>query len=246
MDRLLYQQTCGNIICGVAKDKADIEKAEKLRYDMLLMEFNENNVRANKTDKSEYDDICDHLIAIDTDTDEVVGTYRVLSSDKKPAHACWVTENEFDITNLKNTGERIIELSRAVVHADYRNGVVIKMLWKMLSYYCAVHNVRYLFGTASYRGVKYDDFKNSFAWLKDKFLVDKTLDCVPCSPSLVLEGAYDLALAKEETPSLIKGYLAMGCKVADGAYIDYEFGSIDVLTILDLRNITGVLRRILR
>ncbi|MBR4745411.1 MAG: GNAT family N-acetyltransferase [Clostridia bacterium] len=244
--RLIDEIQCGNIICGVAKDKADIEAAEKLRYEMLLMDFNSENTNANATDKSEYDDICEHLVAIDTDTNKVVGTYRVLASNKLPKGAMWITEHEFDITNLKNCGEGIVELSRAVVHADYRNGSVIKMLWKALFVYALKYNIRYLFGTASYHGIDKGKYTNSFAWLNDKYLVDDVLSCTPIEHAVEFGTSYDLEKAKEETPSLIKGYLAMGSKVTKGGYIDYEFGSIDVLTILDLKNVSRVFERIIK
>ena len=249
MDRLIDEIQCGNIICGVAISNEDIEAAEKLRYDMLLMDFNQNNTNNAGTDKSPYDDLCDHLVAIDVDTNKVVGTYRILASNspKFVAGSEYITEHEFDITNLKATGENIVELSRAVVHPDYRNGAVIKLLWKSLFIYKNRHDIRYLFGTASYHGVDESKYANSFAWLKDKYLVDNDIDASAYAPNCVLpSGEYDLVAAKDETPSLIKGYLAIGCKVANGAYIDYEFGSIDVLTILDLKNTNRMFERMFK
>ena len=249
MDRLIDEIKCGNIICGVAVREKDIEAAEKLRYDMLLMDFNENNTNNAGTDKSPYDELCDHLVAIDTDTNKVVGTYRILASNspKFVAGCEYITEHEFNISNLKATGENIVELSRAVVHPDYRNGAVIKLLWKSLYVYGVRHNIRYLFGTASYHGVDGTKYDNSFAWLKDKYSVDNSIDAPAYAPNYPIKDIeYDVQVAKEETPSLIKGYLAMGCKVATGTYIDYEFGSIDVLTILDLQNTNRMFERMFK
>ena len=38
-------------------------------------------------------------------------------------------------------------------------------------------------------------------------------------------------------PSLIKAYIKVGSKFGDGAVIDYEFGSIDVFTYVDINRI---------
>ena len=237
MANLKFKITQDNISCGVAIDKSDIEKAQKLRYDMLVMNYNNHNTNNNSTDASEYDDICEHLIAVDETTGQVVGTYRVLPSDLLPKDAKYISEKEFDLTNLKNSGAGLVELSRAVVHPDYRNGVVIKMLWRVLDTYRTVHHTRYLFGTASYHGTDVSKYANSFAWLKDKYLVDEKLNCPPKSPNAPMGDVYDIVLAKQETPALIRGYLTFGSWVSDGIYIDKEFGSVDILTILDLEHL---------
>ena len=59
--------------------------------------------------------------------------------------------------------------------------------------------------------------------------------CAPLNPLKEIE--IDPVKAKSELPSLIKGYLAMGCKVGKGAFIDYDFNSTDIMIILDLQNI---------
>ena len=44
--------------------------------------------------------------------------------------------------------------------------------------------------------------------------------------------AIDLREARRVLPPLIKGYLRLGAYIGDGAVIDHEFGTIDVLIVL--------------
>jgi L-ornithine Nalpha-acyltransferase len=38
-------------------------------------------------------------------------------------------------------------------------------------------------------------------------------------------------------PPLVKGYLRLGCKIGEGAVIDHQFGTTDVLIILRVEDI---------
>jgi putative hemolysin len=44
--------------------------------------------------------------------------------------------------------------------------------------------------------------------------------------------AVDPKAALRALPPLIKGYLRLGCYIGDGAVIDHQFGTTDVLIIL--------------
>jgi hypothetical protein len=44
-------------------------------------------------------------------------------------------------------------------------------------------------------------------------------------------------LALQSLPPLIKGYLRLGAKIGDGAVIDHQFGTTDVLVILPVAEI---------
>ncbi len=234
----LANEVKNKYVLGLA-DKSEIEEVQKLRYDELLLDF-DNSKNANGLDASEYDNFCDHLIVKDVETGKIVGTYRLMTNKHLEFKDEFICEEEFDISKLRNSSFNILELGRAVVHKDYRQGTVIKLLWSGIMDYARMHNVRYLFGTASFHGVDPEPYKNAFSKLYYNNLVDDSVMCTAKTPSTLLnplsESELDLQKAKAEMPSLVKGYLAMGCKVGNGTYIDYSFNSIDVMIILDLEN----------
>lgn len=230
----------GNITVRLAKSKEEIEQAQKLRYEMLVLDFDETK-DVNGSDASEYDEFCDHLIAIDEETKKVVGTYRLMSNFHLVHKDKFICEEEFDVTRLKDCGDNILELGRAVVDKNYRNGVVIKLLWQALFTYCKLKNIRYMFGTGSFHGLNKNDYLNAFSWLYYEHKIDDKHDCFakePCSKmDLLPREEVDARLAKQEMPALIKGYVALGSKVGSGVYFDHDFNSTDVMLIFDLENV---------
>lgn len=54
---------------------------------------------------------------------------------------------------------------------------------------------------------------------------------------LLPKEAVDAKTALKALPPLIKGYLRLGAKVGDGAVIDRQFGTTDVLIVLPVENI---------
>ena len=83
--------------------------------------------------RDEYDELADHLVAVNVKTNEIVGTYRLIHKDLLPAEWKFPTEKEFDISTLKN--ENIMEISRAVVKKEYRTGSTVILLWRGLMNY---------------------------------------------------------------------------------------------------------------
>ena len=94
-------------------------------------------------DSDEFDSCCDHLIVIDRSISEdyVVGTYRLLVKNKIEKRMKFYSESEFDLTNLlKMKNISMLEAGRSCVHEKYRDGRIIKLLWRGLAYYIIKKN----------------------------------------------------------------------------------------------------------
>ena len=230
----------GNITVRLARNAEEVEQAQKLRYEILILNYDDSKDKQG-LDACEHDKYCECLVAIDETTGKVVGTYRLMSNKHLEQIDSFICENEYDLSSLKNCGSNVLELGRAVVHQDYRNGVVIRMLWQGLFQYCKQCNIKYMFGLIGFVGTDAEKHKNTLSYLKRNYLVDEKLDCnakEPCVKYALLDkDQIDEYEAKKAIPSLLKGYLALGCKVASGSYIDYDFNSTDILIILDVDNI---------
>ena len=108
-------------------DPDELREAQKLRYDFLLKEFDQEKNDLDGLDDDGYDAYTDSIVAIDKRTGRIVGTYRLATARTLKGHP-YKTEEEFDISALKNDPDGIVEAGRAVVHGDYRNGTVIGLL----------------------------------------------------------------------------------------------------------------------
>ena len=230
----------GNLVLGMATTKEEIEELQKFRYQQLVLNYDDKKDTSG-TDASEYDDFCDHLIVKDIEKDKIVGTYRLMNSMHLKYKDEFISETEFNIDNLKNCGHKIVELGRAVVDDEYRNGAAIKLLLHGLLNYCEKNGIRYMFGTASFHGNDANKYLNAFSYLHHNCLADQSVMGYAKEPKAVFDlipkEQIDMGAYNQEMPSLIKCYLALGSKVGEGVYIDRDFNSIDVLAIFDIEKI---------
>jgi NAD-dependent dihydropyrimidine dehydrogenase PreA subunit len=65
---------------------------------------------------------------------------------------------------------------------------------------------------------------------------DECIDCGVCEPECPAD-AIKPRLALKSLPPLIKGYLRLGGFIGDGAVVDHQFGTTDVLIILPVEAI---------
>lgn len=226
----------GSIVVRLLETKEELIKVQKLRYEEMILAYNEEKTNDSGLDESPYDLYCDHIIAIDMTTNEIIGTYRLIQKSHLGFLNTFITEQEFNIDALKQSPYHILELGRAVVKKEYRGGIVIKLIWKFLFNYIKNYDIRFLFGTASYHGNDPQKYLLSFSYLNHHYLIDEEYMTYPKEGGsftpLPLD-EIDKNKAILQTPPLIKGYLAMGAKVGKGYYIDYDFNSVDILVVLD-------------
>jgi putative hemolysin len=121
---------------GLARGPADIEDAQRLRYEVFAQEMGAQlGDTDDALDQDEFDPFCDHLIVRDDDTTRVVGTYRILPPHKARQLGKLYSENEFDLSRLTHLRSSLIEVGRSCVHVDYRTGSAILLLWAGLAQY---------------------------------------------------------------------------------------------------------------
>ena len=236
--RTFEQFSSGNILVKLASTPEEYNQVYKLRYQELLLEYNKEKEFETEIDKDEYDEVCDHLIAIDTNLNQVVGTYRLIKKSHLKKLKVFLTETEFNIQPLKQY--EILEVGRAVVQSNYRDGVTIGMLWKGVIRYALSQDVDIMIGTASFHGIDPTIYKETLSYLYDNHLSKKEIRCYANNDSyspLKLVNEYDELVAKKQMPPLIKGYINLGATIGDGVYIDKEFNSCDVLIVLVIKEI---------
>ena len=215
-------------------NKDELKEVQKLRYDYLLKDFDQN-LNADGLDDDGFDEYCDSILVVDKATNKIVGTYRVSTIETMKGKP-FKSEEEFDISDLRADKDGILETGRAVIHGDYRDGVVIGLLWKGLFTYTRDHNIRYIFGTCSLHGTDPKPFSKCLAYLNENYVNKKfTIKAIKNSFEYDTEKGVDMVDAN--IPGLLKAYLKIGATVSVNGYIDYEFNSCDVMIIMDCQNL---------
>ncbi|MGC8869087.1 MAG: GNAT family N-acetyltransferase, partial [Sulfurihydrogenibium sp.] len=186
-----------------------------------------------------YDLLADHLVLIDKKSKKVVGTYRLISSIFSDR---FYSESEFYIDKIKNLNAKILEMGRAAVKKDYRNGITIALLWKGIASYVKETGSDYLFGCSSVYTTDPVEAAYLFLYFKENYFREDLLCEVKEDYRIKNFEKYinflkntkaDLSYAENLIPPLLKSYLKAGSLICSYPALDRDFNCIDFITILD-------------
>lgn len=236
----------------LAETDEELRAAQRLRYDVFVRELGgggEMVDHAEGLERDQFDPYFDHMLAYDDATGEVVGVYRLLPGDRVAEVGRFYSEDEYDLTVLKNSGRKLLELGRSCLHPDYRGGTAMYHLWNGLAKYVSEREIEVLFGVASFHGTDVKHLAQPLSMLHHNHLAPPELR-VRAQPgvfqnmNLVPKDALDRRSAMLQVPALIKAYLRLGGFVGEGAFIDHAFNTTDVCLILDTTRMNDRQRRI--
>lgn len=250
----------GNLEVRLARGRADVKLAQSLRYQVFFEEMSAKPTRLARfrgRDEDVYDAVCDHLLVVDLDrtakasrhgrksSPKVVGTYRVLRQDVAERTLGFYTAREYDIAPLvdaRSPGYRFMELGRSCVLAPYRGKRSVELLWHGLWTYVREHKIDVMIGCASFEGTDPKAHAMALSFLHHNALAPDGWRCsahpgLGVSMNMIDKSKLDAKAALKAIPPLIKGYLRLGAYVGDGAVIDHQFGTTDVLIILPVEKI---------
>lgn len=228
----------------------EIRAAQALRYDVFVRELGGGGAmvdHASGLEIDRFDPFADHMLVRDEATGTVVGVYRLLRSEQAALAGGFYSEGEYDLSALKTSGRRLLELGRSCLHKDYRGGMAMFHLWSALSGYVADHGVEILFGTASFHGTDVHALAQPLSLLHHSHLAPDDLRVRSTefqTMDLIATAELDRRKAMVEVPALIKAYLRLGGFVGEGAYVDHDFNTTDVCLILDTARMNDRQRRI--
>lgn len=230
----------------------EIAACQHLRYRVFYEELGAipiGDMATTRMDVDSFDAICDHLVvvrrgavsdkhAIVLRDGELIGTYRLLRQEVADANDGFYTQAEFDITPLvaAHPEMRFLELGRSCVLKPHRTKPVVELLWQGIWNYVRAHDMQVMLGCASLEGTNPDDHALALSFLAAAAAPPEWN--VHAHPSQRVEmrrlpsSAINPRQALRHLPPLIKGYLRLGCYIGDGAVIDSQFNTIDVLIIL--------------
>lgn len=223
------------LYASFARTPADVQEAQRLRYKVFAEEMGAQVSGKNGLDIDGFDQYCDHLLVRDTNTHQVIGTYRILSPQKANEAGGFYSAGEFDLTRLAHLADRTVEVGRACVHQNYRNGGTITMLWAGLAKYMLTHNYEYMIGCGS---ISMSDGGHTAASvyhkLQEDYLAPIEYRVFARNPLPIQSLRTDMQIT---CPPLIKGYLRLGAYICgEPAWVPY-FNTADMLVMLPLSRI---------
>ena len=247
------------MILRQAVSASEIEACQRLRYQVFYEERGASAEGAScqgQIDSDRFDAICDHLLVVQTGEaqspaaitvadGELVGTYRLLRQEVAEANGGFYTQGEFDIAPLirAHPDLRFLELGRSCVLRPFRTKPVVELLWQGIWNYVRAHDMHVMLGCASLDGTEPGAHALALSFLAQAAPPPEWNVCAVPGRRVEMKRIpatdIDPRRALKDLPPLIKGYLRLGCYIGDGAVIDHQFNTIDVLIILPVSAINA-------
>jgi putative hemolysin len=236
----------------LSTDPTLIEAAQRLRYEVFSSEPGfalapqggkggevPRDSGGVSLDVDRFDEHCDHLLVREDNSGELVGCYRMLSPTGAVASGGLYSATEFDIRALDPLRSSLVEMGRAVVHKDHRNGAVVLLMWAGILAYLDRCGYDYVTGCVSVpvagdgqppgsqiRGVRDFVLRRHAAVPRYRvhphrpvIINGRTLDDIP-------------APARPVIPPLMRGYLRLGARICGEPAHDADFGVGDFPALL--------------
>ena len=237
----------------LAQDAGDREAAFRLRFRVFNIELGEGleSSYATGIDTDHFDVFCEHLLVEEKIAGRVVGTYRMQSGTTAAINQGYYSAQEFEFAPYEPLRRDILELGRASIDREHRTPEVLTLLWRGIAQYANNMGLRYLVGCSSLSSRNPAEGWQMYREL-ERYRASPEFETVPTpdyicpfehqgSETQIDSGPQDLG-SPTKVPKLLKTYLTIGARICAPPAWDREFGTIDFLTLLDLKMLSSAAR----
>lgn len=254
----------GRYSLRLAENAEDRDAACRLRFRVFNIELGEGLESSYRTgrDTDRYDLCCEHLLVEDKLEDiparRIVGTYRMQSGATAAQNLGYYSEQEFNFAPYEALRPGILELGRACIDREHRTPEVLTLLWRGIAQYANDMGLRYLIGCSSINSQDPAEGWQMYGQLEHcrvspEFetaptaafacpIEPQSAQPSPCSSDRSLPDLPASTPAQCKVPKLLRTYLAIGARIAAPPAWDRAFGTIDFLTLLDLKLLSASAR----
>ncbi len=248
----------------LAENAEDRLAACRLRFKVFNIELGEGLESSYQTgvDTDRFDAICEHLLVEDKQesnpSKRVVGTYRMQSGTTAGQNLGYYSEQEFSFAPYEALRPGILELGRASIDREHRTPEVLTLLWRGIAQYATDMGLRYLVGCSSINSKDPAEGWQMYRQL-EHYRVSPEFETSPTEAYACpteLEGAQaqpgpssndgggpgNSQANAPKVPKLLRTYLTIGARIGGPPAWDREFGTIDFLTLLDLKLVSASAR----
>jgi putative hemolysin len=239
----------------LAETIGDRDAVCRLRFKVFNIELGEGLESSYETglDTDQFDLFCEHLLVEEKTTGRIVGTYRMQSGETAGRNLGYYSAQEFHFAPYEALRPGILELGRASIDREHRTPEVLTLLWRGIAQYATDMGLRYLVGCSSLTSKNpcegwqvYDQLEHYR--VPPEFATEPT-DAYACPheqkgasaqmPPPVADASLPVL---PKVPKLLRTYLAIGARICAAPAWDREFGTIDFLTLLDLKLLSSAAR----
>jgi putative hemolysin len=237
----------------LALTPSDVQAAQRLRYIIFYEELSavpNRQGQAMRLDIDHFDDVCDHLLVIQDGAADngmgtavsdgnLVGTYRLLRQSVAKMNGGFYSEKEFDLEPLleRHGALEFLEVGRSCVAEGFRGKPVAELLWQGIWNYVRHFKLDVMLGCASLPGTNPETIADELSFLANVSPTPAAWAVSAWPQQRVEMNRKPIAEVNQKNvlkalPTLVKAYLRLGCYVGDGAVVDHQFNTTDILIVL--------------
>lgn len=257
------QAEVGRYRLRMAQTVEDRDAVCRLRFRVFNLELGEGLESSYETgmDTDPFDLFCEHLLVEDKLEEHparrVVGTYRMQAGETAAQNLGYYSAQEFEFAPYEPLRAGILELGRASIDREHRTPEVLTLLWRGIAQYACGMGLRYLIGCSSLNSKDPAEGWQMYRQL-GPYRVSPEFETRPTEefacpaehegrnaqqPASTTGQILNMdAPAQVKIPRLLRTYLALGARIAAPPAWDRSFGTIDFLTLLDLKTLTPAAR----
>ncbi|MEC9284317.1 MAG: GNAT family N-acyltransferase [Bdellovibrionota bacterium] len=218
-----------------AETEAELLEVLRLRAEVFFEEKSFGNGKTFGLDFDKYDLLGDHLILKDLKSGQCIGTYRVLSNLFSEE---FYSESEFEMEEFSKSPDTKLELGRACIAKEFRNGVSLNLIWKGIGAYAQSIGAKYIFGCTSISSLNRMIAESMTVHFFNEAIVTNEFVIKPRKKNqFKMKDYHPISVDMDVTkliPALMNSYIKAGAKVIANPALDRKFGCFDFLTILDI------------
>lgn len=227
----------------IASALPEVRGALRLRHEA----FSAEPPAPDAIETDDFDGHCIHLIVQETDSGDVVGTYRMLPGVTALQNRGFYSETFFDLTGLSPYMPTALELGRSCIAPGYRNGRVLNLLWQGIGQWLAKERVRYLIGCVSLHLGSPDEINEVHSYLHAHHRSPQ-FSVFPREQYRIaglrrVESTVPERVMFRKLPPLLKGYLSMGAQICGDPAYDPGFDTVVYFIVMETSQISGRYQR---
>lgn len=166
------------------------------------------------------------------------------SGNTAASHLGYYSAQEFELSPYEPLRPEILELGRASIDRKHRTPEVLTLLWRGIAQYAGDMGLRYLIGCSSLTSRKPAEGWEMYRQLEHYRISPEFATCPTDAYVCPHDSDPEKRTAPDavRVPKLLKTYLAIGARIAAPPAWDRAFGTIDFLTLLDLKLLSSAAR----
>ncbi|MEX1212742.1 MAG: GNAT family N-acyltransferase [Balneolaceae bacterium] len=228
----------------IAASNKEVALAQQLRYEVFKEELDREFDFDDGFDSDDYDEQSHHLIVLENEENTVIGTYRIQTRELAQSGIGFVSEQRYHLEDLPDgVLDKGMEVGRACIRGDHRNGRVLYLLWKGFADYMFHFEKRFLFGYSALNTTDPARLWALYEELGEKSQRHPEWEVRVREPYR-LERAVPHPEGALELPSLLENYLDVGTRVCSPPSLDNKLGLAHFFILLDLENVPERTKRL--